>query len=203
MSCRRICALLLVISAIGCAPLPYLLTENRDTIVAVDVGLEPGASAGGGGQSSYIPLVRGFVRSSDVHMLSSAVANVMATTRLEDLSVKSAAPEVSPGLRRLEERMVEALRPFALNPETADEFIVTPDGAEMSDDVIRAIERFVPDSSGVNYRAQAVAGPAPVQAAKRLEPPPAAGAAIYQLGRQGTAERRLWTWTGEAGARRP
>jgi hypothetical protein len=205
MSCRRISALLFAMSAIGCAQLPYHLTFSRDTIVAVDVGLEPDAAptAAGAGKSSYIPLGRGFVRSSDVHHLSAAVANVMATTRLEELNLKSTPLEASPALRRLEERMVEAFRLFALNPDTAEDFIVTPDGAEMSGDVISAVERYVPNSSGPNYRPQALVGPPSVEVATRLESRPAVGAAVYQLGRQGTAERRLWTWTGEAGARRP
>jgi len=79
MSCRSIGALLFTIPAIGCASLPYLLTESRDTIVAVDVALEPDPAAAGTGKTSYIPLVRGFVRSSDVRSLSAAVANVMVT----------------------------------------------------------------------------------------------------------------------------
>jgi len=201
MSCRSIGALLFTIPAIGCASLPYLLTESRDTIVAVDVALEPEPAAAGTGKTSYIPLVRGFVRSSEVHSLSAAVANVMATSRLEELNLKATPLDASPSLRRLEERMVEALRQFALNPETAEDFIVTPDGGEMSGDVIRAVERFVPASSGMNYRPQALSGPSPVDAVRRPEPQPLVGAAIFQLGRQGTAERRLWTWTGEAGAR--
>jgi hypothetical protein len=215
------------LSAIGCAHLPYVLTETRDTIVAVDVALAPDAvldnlaSTG----STHITLVRGFVRSSEVDELSAVVANVMATSKLDAVNLTATGyrtgtwngvagtamtVDVSPALRRLEERMVEGFRPFAVNPESAKDFIVTADGARMSDETIRIVERFVPDASGLNFRPHALVGAAQQEAVKRLEAQPfkaftfkPAGAAVYQIGRSGTAERLLWTWTGEPGAKQP
>ena len=205
--------------AIGCAHLPYVLTQNRDTIVAVDVALEPDATLDSRASTgkTHITLVRGFVRSSEVPELSAVVANVMATTRLDDVSLTATGyrtgtwngvagtamtVDLSPALRRLEERMVEGFRPFAVNPETAKEFIVTPDGTPMSDGTIRTVERFVPEASGPNYRPHALAGAAQQEAAKRLEGQQFAaftfsptGAAVHQIGRSGTAERLLWRWT--------
>jgi hypothetical protein len=68
----------------------------------------------------------------------------------------------------------------------------------------------VPDASGLNFRPHALVGPAQIEAAKKLESQQfapftfkPAGAAVYQLGRLGTAEKLLWTWSGEAGAKRP
>ena len=221
-----VCLLLAALTTVGCAHLPYVLTENKDTIVAVDVALEPDAVLDNRASTgkTHITLVRGFIRSSEVHLLSAAVANVMATTRFEDFNltatgyrtgtwngVSGTAMTVdgSPALRRLEERMVDAFRLFAVDDvETAEEFIVTPDGAEMDDDAMRAVERFVPDASGLNFRPHALVGSAQAEAAKKLESQQfapftfkPAGAAVYQLGRQGTAERLLWSWTGEPGAK--
>ena len=215
---------LLAVAAIGCAHLPYVLTENKDTIVGVDVSLEPDAVLDNRASTgrTHITLVRGFIRSSDVHHLSAVVANVMATTRFENLDLTATGyrtgtwngvsgtamtVELSPSLRRLQERMAEGIRPFALNPETAKDFIVTPDSARMSDGTIRTIERFVPDASGLNFRPHALVGAAQQEAAKKLESQQfaaftfkAAGASVFQLGRVGTPERLLWTWNGEFGA---
>jgi hypothetical protein len=220
-------SLLVALTAIGCAGLPQFLKENNDKIVAIDVALQPDATLVDRTKApeSHITLVRRFVRASDVHSLSAAVANVLATTRLDQLNLKATGYrsdkwngvlgtvlvlEVSPELRRLEERMVDAVRMFAVNPESAESFIVTPDGIAMSDETIDAIERFVPEWSGVNYRAHVTTNAMPSADAKQLESQPftaftfkPAGALVYQLGRAGTAERILWTWTGEYGARRP
>lgn len=210
--------------AAGCAHLPYVLSQNHDKIVAIDVALQPDVTVGG--QSDVvrgpITLVRQFVRASEVHLVSSQVAFVLATTRLQDLNLRSAGYQSgtwngvagtalvldpTQDLRRLEERMAEALRPFRLTPEGADDFIATPDGSEMSDATIAAIENYIGDAGGVNYRPHILIGPAPNDAAKTT---PQSGetvafrsvtAAIYQLGSPGSAPRVLWTWNGAVGAR--
>ena len=211
-------ALLAAVLVAGCAHLPYVLPDNRDHIVAIDVALSPEMAIAGRASTERAPvtLVRGFVRSSDVARVSSVVAFVMATTRLQDLNLRATAYQtgtwngvsgtaliLEPGedLRRLEERMVAALRPFRLTPESAEEFIMTPDGSRMPGATIERIDRFVPDGAGVNYRphmlvAGAQAGQAVDQISFR-----SVGAVIYQIGSHGTAERVLWNWTGEIGAR--
>ena len=167
--------------------------------------------------------MRGFVRSSDVARVSSAVAFVMATTRLQNLNLRATKYEdgswngmsgtalvldSNEDLRRLEERMVAATRPFRLVPEDAEEFIMTPDGSRMSDGMIQMVDRFVPDGAGVNYRPHIFVAGAQGDAAKRTSDQPvnqiafrSVGAAIYQIGANGGAERVLWNWTGEIGAR--
>src|SRR6187551_1610275 len=122
-------ALLAVSLAAGCAHLPYVLTDSRDHIVAIDVALSPDMAVGGRAttQRAPISLVRGFVRSSDVARVSSVVAFVMATTRLQDLTLRATGYQAgnwnglagtalvldpNEDLRRLEERMVAATRLF-------------------------------------------------------------------------------------------
>lgn len=218
-------ALLAVFLAAGCAHLPYVLPESRDHIVAIDVALSPDMAIAGRATSQRAPitLVRGFVRSSDVARVSSVVAFVMATTRLQDLTLRATGYQAgnwnglsgtalvldpNEDLRRLEERMVAATRPFRLTPEDAEEFIMTPDGSRMNEEMIVRIDRFVPDGAGVNYRPHMFIAGAQADATKRAADQPAdqisfrsVGAAIYQIGANGVAERVLWNWTGEIGAR--
>ena len=84
-------ALLAVSLAAGCAHLPYVLTDSRDHIVAIDVALSPDMAVAGraAAQRAPVSLVRGFVRSSDVARVSSVVAFVMATTRLQNLNLRA------------------------------------------------------------------------------------------------------------------
>ena len=85
---------------------------------------------------------------------------------------------------------------------------MTPDGAQMNGDTIQMVDRFVPDRAGINYRPHIFVADAQADAAKRASDQPAdqiafrsVGAAIYQIGAHGVAERVLWTWTGVIGAK--
>jgi hypothetical protein len=120
------------------------------------------------------------------------------------------AIDPSQDLRRLEERMLDAIKMFVVDPETAEDFIDTADGASMRGNAIDAIRRFVPDYSGVNFRPHAMVNSLQADAAKQLQSQPfapftfkATTATVYQLDQQGIARRALWTWTGERGARQP
>ena len=212
-----------VLGAAGCAHLPYVLSQNHDKIVAIDVALQPDLTVGGRSDvvRGPITLVRQFVRASDVHVVSSQVAFVMATTRLQDLNLRSAGYhsgtwngvagtalvlDATQDLRRLEERLAEALRPFRLTPKDAEDFIATPDGREMNGASIAAIESYIAEAGGVNYRPHIVVGPTPSDAAAPAQPGGevvfrSVTAAIYQLGSLDAAPRVLWTWNGEVGAR--
>ena len=170
--------------AIGCAPLPYLLSQNRETIIGVEIALQPDGAftAPANPDRAQVALVRGFIRSSDIDELQAVIARVMETTKLENVAVTA---DATPALQRLEERIVEGFRPFAMYPkhDKAIEFIQTPNDAPMSDETIVSIERFVPDASGVRFRPGASGAPA-------FRP---AGVAAYQIGGAGKAERLLWT----------
>jgi hypothetical protein len=222
-------ALCLVSAALttGCATLPIALEDTNDHLVPIEVALEPDVALDNRANTgkSRIALVRHFVRGRDLHHVSAAIANVMVTARLENLNLRATgyrtgnwngitgtamAIEPSQDLRRLEERMVETLRIFAEDPETAEDFIVTTDGSSMRGEAIESVSRFVPDFSGANYRPHAMVNSMQADAAKRLETQAfepftfrATTVTVYQLDRTGVAQRALWTWTGEVGARRP
>jgi hypothetical protein len=211
----------------GCATLPIALQDTRDHLVPIEVALEPDPALDNQANTgkTHIALVRHFVRGRDLHHVSSVVAYVMSTTKLESLSLRATgyrtanwngvtgtamAIEPSQDLRRLADRLVENLHIFSEDPTTAEDFIVTTDGQSMRGSAIDAVRRFVPDFSGVNFRPHAMLSAAQTGNAKQLESQAftpfafkAASAAVYQLDREGVAQRALWVWTGEPGARRP
>jgi len=225
---RRLASLvcsLVAFGAAGCAPLPYVLTDMKEKIVGIDVALEPDAALVDRTHApeARITLVRSFIRSTDVHSLSAAVAHVLATTDLEGMNLRASGyqsgnwngtsgtaltVDASPELRRLEEQMVAAVSPFILNTETARDFIVTADGSAMHGSAIDAIDHFVPESSGVNYRPHVIASSMQGDTAKRAQSQPfeaftfrPVGVSMYQIGGDGQSRRLLWKWNGEPGAK--
>ena len=217
------CLLLAALVVSGCAPLPYLLNVTRDTLVGIDVALESDVAVPGTPPArSHVTMVRRFVYSSEVHDIAAALGTLMASANLPGLKLAAAGSHTdtshggsvtallidpSQDLRRLEERIAQTLDLFSEDPIDATEYVVTPDRSRMEAGAIAAIEHFVPDQSGVNFRPHVLVAPAQADAVKRLESQPgavairAAGLSVYQLGRTGTPDRLLWTWTGEIGAR--
>ena len=203
-------AALVALTTTGCASWSYGRPQSRDSIVAIDVALESDAASEG---RASVTLVQSLVRGSELHMLSAALGRVMATSTLQGVALTPSAPgsdataqaaasattDVPHDLRRLQERVAEAVRPFSIDSETATSFIVAPDGSPLMSDTITAVERFVPDASGVNYRPRVSAAAAGASGdASTFRP---VGLAIYQLGSADTPRRRIWTWTREDGAR--
>ena len=200
-------AALIALTTTGCASWSYGRPQSRDSIVAIDVALESDAAR------ASVTLVQSLVRGSELHMLSAALGRVMATSTLQGVALTPSAPgsdataqaaasattDVPHDLRRLQERVAEAVRPFSIDSETATSFIVAPDGSPLMSDTITAVERFVPDASGVNYRPRVSATAAGASGdASTFRP---VGLAIYQLGAADTPRRRIWTWTRDDGVR--
>ena len=221
------CVLLLALTAAACAPLPYALNFTKDNIVGIDVGLESDLAFAdqAGATRSRITLVRHFIRGSEVHDVSAAIGTVLGSTNLANLRLTptgtrtetrqggatSTALILDPSqeLRRFEERVVSALGIYRSNPIDAEEYIDTVDGSPMSESTIAAIQQFVPAESGVNFRPFLFVAPSQTDAAKRVTGQAGGstvvvrpvGVSIYQIGANGGADRLLWTWTGEPGAR--
>lgn len=178
------------LAGVSCAPRPVLAPEPRETIVAIDVALEadrtppdPSASV-----KPHVTVLRGFISGSNLHHFTSSVAMVMATTDLERVNIQ-----------RLHERIVDAFAPFAVDHDSAQPFIVSPDGKPFSKDTRLSVAHYVPDASGVNFRPQ-IAGATGQQPATAATFTPA-GISVYQVDSAGTTQRALWRWTGEIGAR--
>jgi hypothetical protein len=103
--------------------------------------------------------------------------------------------EPTPELARLQQKVADAVAPFAASGGTEAAFIDTPKGA----DIVPYVETFVPKSSGANYTPHVTVGTATEAFGKKMKAEPfdaftfsPGGVAIYQLGNFGTASRKLW-----------
>jgi len=158
----------------------------------------------------HVTLLQRFIRVSDFDAVTTAVTTVLLTERATDLSLKAQgfvyvpsqgvavtllAVERTPELVRLQQKVVDAVAPFAVSGGTSAAFVDTPpDG-----DIVPYVETFVPKASGPNYFPHVTVGVATESFVKRLKAEPFEAftfkpkdVAIYQLGNYGVAAKKLW-----------
>ena len=158
----------------------------------------------------HVTMVQRFIRVRDFDAVTAAITKVLATERPTDLqltahglvAVPSAgvavtliAVERTPELVQLQQKVADAVAPFAATGGTEAAFIDTPKGG----DIVAYVETFVPKASGANYFPHITAGVASEPFVNQLKAEPfdavtfkPTGVAIYQLGNFGTASKRLW-----------
>jgi phosphoglycolate phosphatase-like HAD superfamily hydrolase len=160
----------------------------------------------------HVTMLQRFIRAKDFDAVTAAITKVLATERPGDLQLKATGllyqiwngaaltaivVERTPELTRLQQKVADAVAPFAASGGTEAAFIDTPKGA----DIVPYVETFVPKSTGANYFPHVTAGVATEAFVKQLKAEPfetvtfrPAGVAIYQLGNFGTASKKLREW---------
>jgi hypothetical protein len=160
----------------------------------------------------HVTMLQRFVRAKDFDAVTAAITKVLAVERPGDLQLKATGllyqmwngvaltaivVERTPELTQLQQKVADALAPFAASGGTEAAFIDTPKGA----DIVPYVETFVPKATGANYFPHVTAGVATEAFVKQLKAEPfeaitfkPAGVAIYQLGNFGTASKKLKEW---------
>jgi hypothetical protein len=115
-----------------------------------------------------------------------------------DLGLVGIVIEPTDDLRRLQQRVMEAVEPFAVEHGTAAAFAPRPDGAAISEPTVDYVNTFVAARTGANYYPHLTVGIGrrPFVDALKAEPfePFATGAvsvSLYQVGDYGVAQRQL------------
>jgi len=158
----------------------------------------------------HVTLLQRFVQARDLAAVTAAVTKLLATERPTTLeltakgltytiwngvALNAIVIERTPELMRLQQKVADAVAPFAARGGTETAFIDTPPGAE----IVTYVETFVPKASGAAYLPHVTAGTATEAFAKQMKAEPfeaftfrPGGVAIYQLGNFGTASKKLW-----------
>ncbi|HUL73583.1 MAG TPA: haloacid dehalogenase-like hydrolase, partial [Vicinamibacterales bacterium] len=158
----------------------------------------------------HVTMLQRFVRAQDFDAVTAAITKVLAVERPTDLQLTAKGLEYTiwagvavtvitiertPELVRLQQKVADAVAPFAASGGTAAAFIDTPPNAE----IVGYVETFVPKASGAAYFPHVTAGVATEAFVKQLKAQPfdtftfkPAGVGIYQLGNFGTASKKLW-----------
>jgi hypothetical protein len=167
----------------------------------------------------HITLLQRYVRTADLDDVFAAVEALTHLQALHRLTFRAkcirhmpvaavpghglAAIIVTPGpeVFELQSALIGAVTPFAGTGGTAAAFVTTPDEPAINADTLTYVERYVPDHSGANFVAHLTIGLAAIDSLARIETQsfPAfdfcpAGIAVYQLGNNGTARRKLRSW---------
>jgi hypothetical protein len=166
---------------------------------------------------AHISMLQRFVRESDLDKVYAAIAGAVATENPPTWKLKAykyyyipAGPiglagivvEVTDDLLRLQQKLIDAVAPFAVATGTADAFFKLPSEPPLHEvpTLVEYIGAFVPEHSGKNFMPHVTVGvglknyldemlAAPF-AAFTFSP---AGASVYQLGDYGTARKNLKT----------
>ena len=113
-----------------------------------------------------------------------------------------------PRLLALQGRLIAAVAPFAAPKGTGAAFVTDPEEPGINATTIAYVARFVPDHCASNYEAHLSIGMARRGDLEAVEAEPfepfdvrAEAVAVYQLGNNGTARRRLRAWPVAEGKR--
>jgi hypothetical protein len=114
------------------------------------------------------------------------------------LGLSGIVMEVSPGLIKLQQDLIEAVAPFTEKTGTAAAFVTTPQAPDVNEATIHYIEVFVPEHSGKNFLPHVTTGLATIDYLNKMVAEPFAdftfspvGASVYHLGNYGTARAKL------------
>lgn len=161
----------------------------------------------------HITLVQRFVRTADLDKVYAAVGKVFADSdvkglKLEafkyyyipdkDIGLSGIVVRPTPELLALEQKVIDAVTPFALTTATSAAFVTTPQNPDVLPALITYVSDFVPKHSGKNYEPHVTTGIASREYLDKMLAEPftpftfsPAGAAVYHLGHFGTAAKEL------------
>ena len=101
-------------------------------------------------------------------------------------------------LRRLQQRIIDAVAPFTVENGTGEAFAPRPDGAAIGQATVDYVNTFVGPRTGTNYHPHLTVGIGTRDFVDALQAEPfqpftvrADSVSLYQLGDYGTAQRKL------------
>jgi phosphoglycolate phosphatase-like HAD superfamily hydrolase len=162
----------------------------------------------------HFTILQRFVRSADLDKVANAVAEVLRTeqsmkwesnaTGYYDLAYKSLGLvgiviEPTRDLLRLQQRIIEAVAPFAVEKGTGEAFAPRPDGGAISQPTVDYVNNFVGPRTGMNYHPHLTVGIGTRDFVDALKAEPfeaftvrPVSVSLYQLGDYGVAQRKLY-----------
>jgi hypothetical protein len=161
----------------------------------------------------HITLVQRFVLTENLDKVYAAVGKVFASANVtglkleafkyyympnKELGLSGIVIKPTPELLELEQKVIDAVTPFAVETGTSAAFVTTPEDPEVLPELITYVSDFVPKHSGENYHPHVTTGLAPREYLDKMLAEPfdnftfsPAGAAVCHLGHFGTAAKKL------------
>lgn len=161
----------------------------------------------------HITILQQFVRVSDLDEIANAVAESLRSERsmkweadatgyydlaYENLGLVGIVIEPTEDLRRLQQRIIDAIAPFAVEQGTSEAFAPRPDGGAISPPTVDYVNSFVGARTGMNYHPHLTIGIGTRDSVDALESEPfepftvrPVSVSLYQVGDLGVAQRKL------------
>jgi hypothetical protein len=161
----------------------------------------------------HISIAGGYVYTVNLDDIYVAVGRVLATEDvlswkmrafkfyyrpLKEIGIGGIVIEPTPGMVRLQKKLMDTLAPFMAPRGTAVAYATTPNGPEINQATLDAVETYLAEHTGENYRPHLTVGVGKVNYLNALVEAPfpsftfsAVGVSVYQLGNFGTAMRHL------------
>jgi 2'-5' RNA ligase len=161
----------------------------------------------------HITLLQQFVRTSDLDQVYAMLNKVVAAENptswklraikyyyipAPPIGVAGIVVEPTDDLRRLQQKIIDALAPFVVKNGTAKAFVSTEDGRDIQDFLIDYVANFASVAAGQKFNPHVTTGVATEAYLKEMLAEPfeaftfsPASASVYQLGTFGTARKEL------------
>jgi len=162
----------------------------------------------------HATILQRFVRVEDLDEVANALAEVLRSEAsmnwesnatgyydlaYENLGLVGIVIEPTDGLRRLQQRIIDAVAPFAVETGTGEAFAPRPDGAAISQPTVDYVNNFVGPRTGMNYHPHLTVGIGTRDFVDALKAEPfeaftfrAVSVSLYQVGDFGVAQRKLY-----------
>ena len=165
----------------------------------------------------HVTMIQRFVRTADLDKVYDAAGKVFARANVagmkleafggvlllanNGLGVSGIVAKPTPELLKLQADLIAAVEPFTVPSGNSGAFVTTPDDRVIHPLLIKYVSTFVPKASGEHFNPHVSTGVAPRTYLDKLLVEPfepftflPAGAAVYQLGRFGTAAKNSKNW---------
>ena len=162
----------------------------------------------------HITLLQQFVRTADLDEVAKVVTEVVRTEQSmqwestaigyyaladKDLRLVGIVIEPTEDMRRLQQRIIDAVAPFAVEKGTSEAFAPRPDGGAIGQPTVDYVNRFVDSHTGMNYHPHLTVGIGTREFVDALKAEPfeaftvrAICVSLYQLGDYGVAQKKLY-----------
>lgn len=162
----------------------------------------------------HFTILQRFVQTTDLDKVADAVTEVLRAEQSmnweskatgcyyladKDLALVGIVIEPTEDLRRIQQRIIEAVAPFAVEKGTAEAFAPRPDGEAIGQPTLDYVNNFVGPRTGMNYNPHLTVGIGTRAFADALKAEPfeaytvrAVSVSLYQLGDYGVAQRKLY-----------
>lgn len=166
----------------------------------------------------HITTLQRYVNTADLDQVYAAIGQLVGSIDFSSLKftahaiahmdmqpgVGLSAIVVKPGKEVLDfqAKLIDALEPYTGSGGTAEAYVRTAAEPDINDTTLHYIENYVPEHSGKNYMAHVTVGLAKLDDLKAFEAEAFApltfsanSVDIYQLGNNGTAAKKLTSWS--------